>query len=977
MRAAFKRIAGPLAGTALITLLTACGGGGGGGSSTTTVVTSTPVLSALAVTPADSTIESGATLQLTATGTFSDDSNADLTNAVTWSSSAPAVATVSATGLVIAPGVGSATITATASSGLTDSTNLDVQGFTITGTISVAPGSTADSDVNDPKSPYAANDSLANAQPLRNPTAVGGYVNQPGTGEPGRSFLEGDQSDFFRVSLLAGQSVTINLSGTDVSGEVDLDLFVFIDDGNVDIDNPDFASVGTNTSESVTVPRDGIYFIEVFATDGASNYTLIIGQTVQTSGPSLRMNQNFVPGEALVQYVDKQARSEETAVMTIAAVGKTNSKSLAPPKRIDISGVMRDKRGARSPAALASLHNKRLDRLYRDTPRQHSKWETLRAIKLMRKHSDVLYAEPNYLRKPSLSAADSFYTLQWHYPLINLPQAWETTFGNADIIVAVIDTGVVLGHPDLQGQLVAGYDFISSTENALDGDGIDANPDDPGDQTNPDGSSSFHGTHVSGTVAAATNNELGVAGVAGDSRVMPLRAVGRFGGSDYDIAQAIRFAARLDNDANSIPDTAASVINLSLGSVVFSETLCNAVNEARAVGAIIVAAAGNNASPLPSYPAACAGAISVSAVDINKQLASYSNFGDTVDIAAPGGDSGTDANGDGYPDFVLSTTAIDSSGSIETLYAFQAGTSMAAPHVAGVIALMEAAAAATGDDISPAEFDALVASGALTEDLGTTGRDDLYGYGLIDAASAVLAAQGSTPSDPLLSITPSSLNFGASATSSDLVVSNVGGGSITVNTITVTPGGAQSWLTVSPQTIDADGLGIYRASVDRATVAEGTYTATISFNTTAGTLSVPVLMQQFDATSTDDAGFHYIEVFDPDTLTSVASGTATATDGSYDYTVSSVPFGEHLIYAGSNFDNDADICDRGESCGAYLSLDQPTALRVDSDKSGVDFATGFDLFFDALRLPDRSLSATPRSDDSPATKQVLSLQPKE
>ena len=961
----------------LLILLSACGGGGGGGSSdTTAVVQNTPVLTGLSVTPVDSTIESGSNIQLTATGTFSDKSTSDLTDQVSWSSSASGVATVGATGLVIASGVGSATILAVDGSGLSASTNLAVQGFTIQGTISVEPGSTADSDVNDPNSPYTANDSPAQAQALRNPAAVGGYVNQPGTGEAGRSFLAGDRSDFFRVSLLAGQSVAINLSGTDVSGGVDLDLFVYNDDGNVDLDNPEFASVGSNTSESITVPSQGIYFIEVFATAGASNYTLIIGRTGLATGPSLRMDQDFVAGEALVRFADEQPAHSQSDAVTIAAARKADSERPGHPQRIDITGMMRERRGSRSPASLDSAQHERLAVLYRDNPEQHGKWETLQAIKLLRKRSDVLYAEPNYLRKPFITPADAFYDLQWHYPLINLPQAWETTTGSPNIIVAVIDTGVVLGHPDLQGQLVAGYDFISSAVSSLDGDGIDADPDDPGDSSNPDGSSTFHGTHVAGTVAAATANNLGVAGVAWNARVMPLRALGRFGGSDFDVAQAIRFAAGLANDANSVPSIAASVINMSLGGDAFSETLCNAVSEARTAGAIIVASAGNSSSPSSSYPAACDGAISVSAVDINKQLAVYSNFGNLIDIAAPGGDSGTDANGDGYPDFVLSTAAIDSSGSIETLYAFQAGTSMASSHVAGVIALMEAAAAALGDDITPAEFDTLLASGDLTEDLGTPGRDDLYGYGLIDAARAILAAQGSTPSDPQLSITPSSLNFGASTTSSDLVVSNVGGGSLTVDTVAVTPVSARSWLTMSAQTVDTDGVGTYRASVDRSAVAEGTYSATITFTSTAGAVDVTVLMQRFTATSTDDAGPHYIKVLDAETLTSVASGTATAGNGSYDYRVSDVPFGEYLIYAGSNFDNDEDICDPGEACGAYLSLDQPTAVRVDSDKTGIDFATGFDLFFGAANLTEIAGSSTDSPDRQLSPKQVFTLQPR-
>ena len=961
----------------LVALLSACGGSGGGSSDTTTVVTNTPVLAGLSVTPLDPAIQSGSTIQLTATGTFSDNSTANLTDQLTWSSSAPGVATASGTGLVTASGVGSATIVATDSSGLSASTNLAVQGFTLQGTISVVPGSTADSDVNDPNAPYAANDTPSQAQPLRNPTAVGGYVNRPGTGETGRSFTTGDLSDFFRVFLLAGQSVVVNVSDTDVSSGVDLDLFIYNDDGDVDINNPDFASVGANASESITVPGEGVYFIEVFATAGASNYTLAIGQATPASGPTLRMDQDFVPGEALVQFADKlRTRSEATSVASAALTGNTKSERPGHVKRIDIAGVTPEARGSRSPAALATVRDERLNALYRDNPVQRSKWDTLQAVKTLRKRSDVVYAEPNYLRKPFRTPDDSFYDRQWHYPLINLPQAWETTTGNPDVVIAVIDTGVVLNHPDLQGQLVSGYDFISSASNALDGDGIDANPDDPGDRTRPDGSSTFHGTHVAGTVAAATDNSSGVAGVAWNSRIMPLRALGTLGATDYDVAQAIRFAAGLANDANSFPAISASVINLSLGGDAFSATLCNAVSAARATGTIVVAAAGNNSSSSPFYPAACDGAVSVSAVDINKQIASYSNFGSLIDLAAPGGDSGTDANGDSFPDFVLSTAAIDSSGSIETLYAFQAGTSMAAPHVAGVIALMEAAAAAIGDDISPDEFDTLLASGQLTEDLGTLGRDDLYGHGLIDAARAVLAAQGNAPADPLLSVTPSSLNFGTTTLNNDLVVNNVGGGSPTVNTVTVVPVSARSWLTVAAQTVDANGLGDYRASVDRSAVTEGTYTATITFATTAGTLSVPVLMQHFTATTTDDAGLHYIGVFDPDTLNRIAFATAEVSNGSYDYTVLDVPFGEYLIYAGTNFDNDADTCDPGEACGAYLSLNQPAPVLVDSDQSSLDFATGFDLFLGATNIPGAINPSTSKPDRDLLPKQIINLQQK-
>ncbi len=226
----------------------------------------------------------------------------------------------------------------------------------------------------------------------------------------------------------------------------------------------------------------------------------------------------------------------------------------------------------------------------------------------------------------------------------------------------MIDTGVVLRHPDLQGQLVAGYDFIRDRGNAVDGDGIDRDPDDPGDRSNPDGSSSFHGTHVAGTVAAATGNSLGVAGVAFGAKVMPLRAVGRFGGSIYDIEQAVRFAAGLPNDSGTVPPRRADVINLSLGST-YADAEDQAVFEAaRTAGVVVVAAAGNSADSERFYPAAYPGVLAVSAVDINKNLAPYSSFGSWVSVAAPGGSTARDVNGDGKPDGVLSTVATDTEG---------------------------------------------------------------------------------------------------------------------------------------------------------------------------------------------------------------------------------------------------------------------------------------------------------------------------
>ena len=145
----------------------------------------------------------------------------------------------------------------------------------------------------------------------------------------------------------------------------------------------------------------------------------------------------------------------------------------------------------------------------------------------MMRRPGIERAEPNYSRDALATPNDPLYAEQWHFPQIQLPAAWDLTTGSPSVRVAVIDTGILSNHPDFAGQLVDGVDMIGDSENAGDGDGVDSNPEDEGDGDLGDGSSSFHGTHVAGTVAAATNNSVGVGGVAWDSRIMPVRALGR------------------------------------------------------------------------------------------------------------------------------------------------------------------------------------------------------------------------------------------------------------------------------------------------------------------------------------------------------------------------------------------------------------------------------------------------------------------
>ena len=449
-----------------------------------------------------------------------------------------------------------------------------------------------------------------------------------------------------------------------------------------------------------------------------------------------------------------------------------------------------------------------------DVVRAGNKLDRARAERLMRRlanNPDVLYVEVDKLNKPFYVPNDSYYSQQWQYGGgnggIRADQAWDLAKG-AGVVVAVLDTGYT-NHSDLAANILPGYDFIKDTFTANDGNGRDSDAHDPGDWSTagqcaagePASNSSWHGTHVAGTVAAVTGNAKGVAGTAWQAKVLPLRVLGRCGGYDSDIADAMVWAS--GGSVSGVPANAypAEVVSLSLGgSGACSSTTQAAINSAVNRGTTIVVAAGNeNANVSTSSPANCANVIAVGAVTSTGARASYSNYGTGVDIAAPG--SG-----------ILSTLNAGTQGPGAEGYASYSGTSMATPHVSGVVALMQSYASTPK---TPAQIESILKSTARAF---PTAPSQPIGAGIVNAYAAVQAVNGGS-STPPANVAPVA-NF--SVSTSGLTASFTDASSDSDGSIA-----SRSWNF-------GDGSSSTSTSPSHTYAAAGTYTVTLTVTDNAG-----------------------------------------------------------------------------------------------------------------------------------------------
>jgi subtilisin family serine protease len=458
----------------------------------------------------------------------------------------------------------------------------------------------------------------------------------------------------------------------------------------------------------------------------------------------------FVPGELLVTFradvlgapqVGSLAYRSETTARTVGAAMRA---ALAASESTDDLVVL----GA-SPAILGARVRVRNDasieavaRALRRNPRV-AHVERHRIVYALRNEAPVSSSHPpNHVQ-----SNDPLYAWQaWHYHMIDLPRAWRVTTGTASVVVAVVDDGIRLDHPDIAANLTSdGYDFVANNDvypicsggslgRAGDGDGYDPDPTIPWAVTWDgiwgciDGlkDSGGHGLHVAGTIGAAGNDGIGVTGVNWNVSIRPVRVLDIRGiGNIYDIAQGILYSAGLQADDGAggtvAAPSAAHIINMSLGGPGNSVMQENAVAAAAQAGSLLIAAAGNDGSAEPRYPAAYPEVISVSAVAPDRSLASYSSFGSTIDVAAPGGDVSS-----GCSFGVYSTTWNFVAG--EPNHGCEQGTSMAAPHVAGVAALLLAAE----PGLSATQLRARLLDYAVP-----AGPSDQYGAGIVNARNSL------------------------------------------------------------------------------------------------------------------------------------------------------------------------------------------------------------------------------------------------
>lgn len=550
--------------------------------------------------------------------------------------------------------------------------------------------------------------------------------------------------------------------------------------------------------------------------------------------------------------------------------------------------------------------------------------------------------------------SDALYGYQWNFDFIHMSAAWDITVGNPNLVIGVVDSGLVQAHPDINARIardpinntLVGADLIS--DDGLDLDDIpgrDTNPEDPGDQL-WGSQSSWHGSHVAGIVASETDNAgEGVAGVTWTGSIVPARVLGHhLTGFDDDILDGLLWVIG-DPDVAGVPRNVkpARVVNLSLGGPtepgsqqVWDDVIASILNDTAGrypQKPLLVAAAGNSDEDANGIvPANCAGMITVGASNIDGLRTQYSNWGTVVDLMAPGGQLGTDRNSDGVDDGILSLSGMD--------YELREGTSMSAPHVTGMLALLLSA----NDTLTQAQAESILKNSADERGICSEG----CGAGWLDAVSALLLAGGEIQLTPLLVADSTSVFFPTGMQSRQVAVLNLGNAPFTFHALIE---GAQADLfTVTPTT----------GAVDVAAAPGGRVDLTVSLargGFDAGSANL-VIVGEGDATGQEavvNLGFAEQGGRSPRELQAIevaayqensegalvrVAATLALSDDDFAYQITGLPAGDYQVFAIGDDNQDGLFDGQREASGSYPTGAEPAAVHVDDDArvEGVDFA---------------------------------------
>ncbi|MFE8072202.1 S8 family serine peptidase [Marinobacteraceae bacterium S3BR75-40.1] len=819
------------------------------------------------------------------------------------------------------------------------------QPFEISGAISIEANSRVDADsaqeiieLGEPRA----------TEPLAVPASVilGGFISPASgtylTDSPDEAVFEypSDPVDEYSINLEPGQSVNVQLftapvRETPTSLAPDTALSLFDSDDNVVATS---AAAADATAKRVTLPENrvaGVYRVRLEARAGSAPLRYILtSSALSQSRQASWLSSEFVPGEAVVV---QQAGGFQASQFVAAEASMGQVRHLGQDHYL-----------VRMPKTFSAVGLAPLTEAAR-------KEQTLDWIRALRKRPDVVVADPNY-RTRALGAptAQELFPLQWHYPLISLPTAWQltqtdtNTEGGSNVRIAVLDTGVFFNgtnwHEDLTGNIVnCDSNTTSGCFDAING----GRPIDPGSSV---GSSVFHGTHVAGTAAAtagpAPGDNQGGTGVAYNATLVPVRVLdGDGSGTSADLIEGIDWVTNSDGAPR------ADIINLSLGGLPQLVSVQAAINRAVDRGIVVVAASGNGAQNIVDYPAAHDNVFAVGAVDGAANLSSFSNTGERLDLVAPGGDATRDANGDGQADVIISSSGDNLSEPPQARYIGLQGTSMAAPHVSGVFALMKA----MDGGVNTSSLEALLTDNQLTEDRGASGFDSDYGWGVIDAAKSVEAVSNGLP--VLLVASPAVLDFQGDSTEQQITLTKTQTGS------TSTPSATKSvdWLAVTPITADAQNQYAFRVDLDRSKLdPQKAYRTTITFdyvdsNSHSRTLEVPVTASLESDENLRNAGVHFVLLLDPQTNETLAQQAVRAVDGVYRFSFDEsddIGPGNYTLIAGTDLDNDGIICTSGEACAEYPIAGLREAFTVDeSGRRNLDMTTAFTRPVSAESLP--------------------------